>query len=134
MYAVLETSVLISVLRSRQGTSHRVLRAIRHGDIEIAVSVALVMEYEAVALRPGLVPLTSSDVQVVIDGLVRLARHQRVFYTWRPFLSDPDDDLLLELAVAAGTEHIITHNVKDFAGTKPFGVRAVTPAEALNHL
>lgn len=109
------------------------LQAIRRGDIGIAVSVALVLEYESVTLRAGLLPAFSSEeIGKIIDGLCKLADHQQVFFAWRPFLSDPDDDLVLELAVAASAPFIITHNTADFHGSDSMGVRAITPATALN--
>ena len=46
---------------------------------------------------------------------------------WHPTLRDPSDELVLELAVAAGCPHIVTHNVRDFAGSERFGVEAYTP-------
>lgn len=67
----------------------------------------------------------------IVDGLCLLASHQQVFFAWRPFLTDPDDDLVLELAVAASTPFIITHNVTDFRGSDSMGVQAITPARAL---
>ncbi len=54
---------------------------------------------------------------MVIDGLCQLADHQRIFFAWRPFLPDPDDDLVLELAVAASASFVITHNIADFRGS-----------------
>lgn len=120
-------------LRSRQGASFQVLQAIRAGGIRIAVSVALVLEYESVLLRPGLIPrFTPRDIRKVVDGLCLMGGHQQVFFAWRPFLSDPDDDLVLELAVAASASFIITHNTDDFRGSDSMGVRAITPAKALN--
>ena len=133
MYAVLDTSVLVSGLRSRNGASFQVLRAIRRGNLRIAVSVALVLEYESVSLRPGLLSAFSpEEIGRIIDGLCRLADHQQVFFAWRPFLTDPDDDLVLELAVAASAPFVITHNIADFHGSDSLGVRAITPATALN--
>ena len=104
----------------------------RSGDVRIAVSVALVLEYESVLLRPGLIPhFTTQEVEALVDGLCLLATHQQVFFAWRPFLSDPDDDLVLELAVAASASFVITHNIEDFRGSDSLGVRAITPAAAL---
>ena len=95
VYAVVDTWVLVSALRSSNGASHALLRAVRSGDLEIAISVALAVEYESVALRSGMVPdLGISEIQVIVDVLCRFARHQKIFYTWRPFLPDPDDDLV----------------------------------------
>lgn len=133
VYAILDTSVLVAGLRSRNGASFQILRAIRQGDIRIGVSLALVIEYEAVTLRPGLLPaFRPEEIGKIIDGLCQLADHQQVFFAWRPFLSDPDDDLVLELAVAASAPFVITHNTADFRGSDSMGVRAITPATALN--
>lgn len=53
---------------------------------------------------------------------------------WRPFLADPEDDMVLELALAAGCSIIITHNVRDFAGCEQLGVTALSPGEFLNSI
>jgi len=42
-------------------------------------------------------------------------------FLWRPFLRDPDDDMLLELAVQAQCSAIVTHNLKDFAQARLLG-------------
>ncbi|MFN0129831.1 MAG: putative toxin-antitoxin system toxin component, PIN family [Verrucomicrobiales bacterium] len=132
MHAVFDTSVLVAGLRSKGGASFQILQAIRTGEIRIAVSVALVLEYESVLLRPGLIPhFAAQDIEKIVDGLCLLADHQQVFFAWRPFLSDPDDDLVLELAVAASASFVITHNTGDFRGSDSMGVRAITPAIAL---
>jgi hypothetical protein len=47
-------------------------------------------------------------------------------------LPDADDDMVLELAFAAGCRHIITHNVKDFHGSEQLGVTALSPREFLS--
>ena len=132
MDAILDTSVLVAGLRSSRGASFQILRAIRAGDIRIAVSVALVLEYESVLLRPGMVPaFTTREIGGIVDGLCLLASHQQVFFAWRPFLADPGDDLVLELAVAASAPFVITHNIADFRGSDSMGVRAITPVTAL---
>lgn len=133
VYAILDTSVLVAGLRSRKGASFQVLRAIRRGDLRIAVSVALVLEYEAVTLRPGLLPaFRPEEIRRILDGICHLADHQQVFFAWRPFLQDPADDLVLELAVAASAPFVITHNTADFRGSDSLGVRAISPTAALD--
>ena len=52
-------------------------------------------------------------------------------FLWRPFLRDPDDDMVLEGAVASGCKYNITHHVKDFKRATELNVRALTPAEFL---
>jgi predicted nucleic acid-binding protein len=48
-----------------------------------------------------------------------------------PFLTDPNDELVLELAVSAKVEYIVTHNIRDFKGTEKFGIQAKSPKEFL---
>ena len=66
--------------------------------------------------------------------LAAQAHHQEIHFLWRPVLRDPDDDMLLELAVASGSRYIVTHNVRDFRGTSQYGVEAITPRDFLNLL
>ena len=49
-------------------------------------------------------------------------------------LRDPDDDMVLECAVAAGCTYIVTHNIKDFRRTEQLGVKAITPGQFLQIL
>ena len=54
--------------------------------------------------------------------------------TVAPETETANDDLVLELAVAAGCEAIVTHNVRDFADAKRLGIRVVTPGAFLQEL
>lgn len=99
------------------------------------LSVPLVLEYEAAAKRqPRAVGLTHEDIDDVLDYLCKVSDHRQIFYLWRPFLRDPGDDMVLELAVEAEAEFIVTHNLRAFAGADQFGIRAVTPQAFLRHI
>ena len=67
-----------------------------------------------------------------IDYLCASAVRQKIYFLWRPFLKDPKDDMVLELAVASGSRYIITFNKNDFKGVDKFGILAVTPKEFLH--
>jgi putative PIN family toxin of toxin-antitoxin system len=129
---VLDTSVIIAAWRSRTGASSALLGLLPARRFEIAVSVPLVLEYEAVLLRHVAVGgRAPKDVAALVDYLCAVAKKQEIFFLWRPFLRDPDDDMLVELAVAAGCDGIVTHNVHDFGGVDSLGLRVFTPAEFL---
>ena len=70
----------------------------------------------------------------IVRNLCEVAKWQEIFFLWRPALRDPNDDLVLELAVAAGCGKIITHNVRDFEGSQRFGVKVTTPSMFLKNL
>lgn len=132
---VLDTSVLVSALRSRRGASHLLLGLIDSGKFMLNVSVPLVLEYEAVCKRlVGETVLTEEDIDSILDYLCRVANHRPVYYLWRPFLKDPNDDMVLELAVAAACDCIVTFNVRDFEGAEQLGVSLRTPREFLREI
>ena len=129
---VIDTNVLVSALRSRRGWSFALLSAVGSGRFEHVVSVPLVMEYEDVPLRNAIVPLPKNVVQDVIDYLCAAGIQQDIHFLWRPKLPDPKDDMVLEAAVNAACDMIVTHNLRDFAATDSLGVKALTPAEFMN--
>lgn len=133
MLVVLDTSVLVSALRSRRGASFAVLGLVGTGRFEIALSVPLLLEYEDATLR-GRLPIGAPDVLAVLDYLCAVSRHQQIHFLWRPFLPDPKDDMVAELAFAAGAQYVVTHNLKDFAPLPQLGIRAVSPGAFLTRI
>ncbi|MBI3834097.1 MAG: PIN domain-containing protein [Planctomycetes bacterium] len=132
---VLDSNVLEAAMRSRRGASYAVLSAVGTGRFDIALSVPLVLEYEEVLLRQvGKKGRSTKAVQDIIDYLCSVGKRQSIFFLWRPCLTDADDDMLVELAVAAGCDAIVTHNIKDFGPARHFGIRLMTPAQLLEQL
>ena len=136
MRIVLDTSVLVAAARSRQGASFALVGSLPHPRYEFALSVALYTEWQAVLTRPEHLPpgLQPQDALAYLRYLVSIAHLQDVHYLWRPFLRDPDDDMVLECAVASGSRYLVTHNVRDFARITSLGISPVTPAEFLDML
>ena len=129
---VLDTNVLVAGLRSRRGASFRLLSEVGRGRFQVALSVPLVLEYEDALLRHAAVTgLSRADVDAVLDYFCSAGHLQSIFFLWRPLLPDPKDDLLVELAVAAGCRVVVTHNVKDLRGAEDLGVSAQRPADFL---
>jgi putative PIN family toxin of toxin-antitoxin system len=134
-HIVLDTNVFVAALRSRRGASHRLLQLVGRGKFEVNVSVPIVLEYEAAAKKlVGEVPLTVRDIDDIIDYVCKVARQHRVYYLWRPFLKDPDDDMVLELAVTSGSQVIVSYNKADFEGAEKVGVRVLTAKEFLEEI
>jgi predicted nucleic acid-binding protein len=57
-----------------------------------------------------------------------------VSYRWRPYLKDPRDDFVLELAVQSKSDCIVTYNKRDFKGAQDFGIELLTPKEFLESI
>lgn len=127
---VIDTNVLISALMSKQGASYKLLMSLADNKFIPNVSVPLFLEYESVTKRDGVITaLNFKEIDSILDYILSNSRVRKVFYLWRPYLKDPKDDLVLELAVESQSEYIITFNKKDFKGSEKFGIRAVTPQE-----
>lgn len=66
--------------------------------------------------------LTEQDLNDILDYLCAVANKREIFFLWRPLLPDTGDDMVLELAVAAGVQYIVTFNRRHFAGSEQFGI------------
>jgi len=99
------------------------------------LSTTLLFEYEDVLMRnQHVLKLSDRAVDDVLDGLCLRGECRKIHFLWRPQLSDPKDDHVLELAVAANGVDIVTHNLKDFGGADSFGIRIITPAQLFGEL
>ncbi len=137
MNYVLDTNVLVAAIRSPSGASAEILRRVLQGKVAALCSVPLFMEYEAVLLRQEHLTAAGANVQDVVNVLDVLAgaiTRVEIQFLWRPQLRDPNDDLVLELAVngqgLGETVGIITSNQKDFwPQASKFGVQVMTPRQ-----
>lgn len=92
-------------------------------------------EHETVASREAeRLGLPDYTVEAIIKAFCVAGRETSVRFRIRPFLRDPGDEFLLELAVAGGAHATVTHNVRHFAGTEQFGVPVLTPREFLRKM
>ena len=120
---VIDTNVVVSALRSRRGASYKLLLLVDSGKFETCLSVPVFLEYEDVCKRLlDQIALAERDVDDVLDYLCRHSEPVSIYFLWRPLLKDPKDDMLLELAVAANCDYIVTYNAKDFRGVEQFGI------------
>jgi putative PIN family toxin of toxin-antitoxin system len=134
---VIDTNVLVAAARSNAGASFELVRLFAAGDArwQWNISTALLLEYEAVLKREQ--HRQGRPIAVVdrfLDDLAARANRHAIFYLIRPILTDPDDELILELAFASASDYIITHNRDDFRDAGRFGLGVLTPGEFLRIL
>jgi len=138
MRVAFDTDVRVAALRSRTGASNALLRALRLGQLEAVASVPMLLEYEAVLLRPEhrqATGMTVEEVGVFLDGLTALLIPVLPYFLWRPRLRDPDDEMVLDAAVNGRAHAIVTFNVQDFLPeAKQFPLEVLTPADVLRRL
>ena len=90
------------------------------------------IEYDDAAGRAS--KISAEALSRILGFLCATAHRQKIFFLWRPYLPDPKDEMVLELAVAAQASHIVTYNQRDFRGAERFGVRIVKPEDFLDAL
>jgi putative PIN family toxin of toxin-antitoxin system len=134
----LDSNVIVAALRSPQGASRRLLRLLRQGRIEAVASVNMMIEYEEVLKRPEQLEvsrLTRQEVDLFLDGLAVLVSAVSPHFLWRPQLRDPDDEMVLDAAVSAHCDAIVTFNKRDFEpAAARFGIEVLTPGEAVRRI
>ena len=99
---VIDTNILVAAMRSKNGASHRLLSLLGDGRWRPNLTVAIALEYEAVLKRDcQRFGLTESDIDDLLDGICSEAGLHRLYFLWRPVAADPDDDLVMEAAIAS---------------------------------
>jgi putative PIN family toxin of toxin-antitoxin system len=132
---VLDTNVLVTALCNQDGASHLLIRWVLADKIILSASPALWLEYEAVVKRPEIRlrhGITLKNLDVVLDTLAAHVEPVHLSYLWRPQLRDPNDEMVLETALNAGADALVTFNTKDFAeAVKRFNLKLLTPSECV---
>ena len=135
---VLDTSVLVAGLRSRNGASNRILLRVAQGLLTPLISTPLFLEYESVLKRAEhrlVTGLSEAQVDAFLAAFASAAGGVETLYRWRPQLRDPADEMVLECVVNGGADALVTHNIKDFGTTdRTFGYQLLTPQHYLRGL
>ena len=133
---VIDTNVFVSSLRSADGAAREVIRRCLQGQYTPCMSLALFAEYRDVMGREHLFaksPLSADERQELFHAFVAVCRLTEIYYLWRPNLRDEADNHVLELAVAAGVDIVVTYNRADFVGAELHfpGLRILAPVDLL---
>jgi putative PIN family toxin of toxin-antitoxin system len=135
---VLDTDVVVAAFRSPEGASRWLLRRVLQRRIAAAISVPLLLEYEAVLNRPehlAATKLSSVEIGAVLDTLAAVAKPVRLSFRWRPLLPDANDDMVLETAINGGANWIVSFNIRDYGTVgEPFGCGVILPREAVQRI
>ena len=129
---VIDTNVLATAIRSKNGASYRLLMELPNGSYMPNISVPLFVEYEDVLKRESVnTELSNQDIDAILDYFLSKAEIREIFYLLRPFLKDPKDYMVLELAGGLKSNYIVTYNKRDYKDIHKFGIQALTPLEFL---
>ena len=138
MRIVLDTSALITALRSSAGAAAEVLRLVFLRQLIVLMDYKLACEYREIALRPEHLSIsgkTPAEMQVILDALEAVAEPVLVIAQPRPLSSDPSDDMVLDIAINGEPDAIVTNNLKHFREpARRFSIPVMTPVDLLRRL
>ena len=114
------------------------MRMIFREEVVVLMDFKLGLEYREVALRPEHVNasvLNRGEILELIEALEAFSEPVEVLIKNRPLTSDPDDDMVMDLAINGGAEALVTGNTKHFASAgKRFGIPVLSPTELLEQI
>jgi putative PIN family toxin of toxin-antitoxin system len=136
---VMDTNIIVAALYSKLGASHALLVRALEGRLDFAVSVALALEYEAVLKRRATLErawANDQDIETILNGLFSQAKLVTpIHFNHRPLLHDPNDEIVLECALEASAEAIVTVNVRDFLPVTSWpNIEVLLPGQLLARL
>jgi putative PIN family toxin of toxin-antitoxin system len=137
MTVTIDTNILFQAFYSSVGASHEIIRMVRFGEIEMAISVPVFQEYRDVLSRSHnktLLGLDDADVDTIMSFVATVGRVTHISYSWRPNLRDEADNMIVELARASASRFLITRNLRDMtvgSDLKNDDIDVVTPGEFL---
>lgn len=135
---VLDTDVIVAAMRSPSGASAALIGAVLDQRLTMLASVPLFFEYEAKCADPmhwTAAGLSKEQADIFINGIAGLVSPVKTYYLWRPMLRDPNDEMVLEVAVNGWADAIVTFNLRDY-GTVPleFNIEVIKPSTAIRRV
>lgn len=126
-----DSNIYISALNFG-GKPQQVLELARTGDIELTISNAIIAETSRI-LRQKF-HWESEDINDLMERLLRFCKYVHPDHTLNVVPTDPDDNRVLECAVTAGSDTVVTGD-KDLLVLGSFkGITIQTPADFLAEL
>lgn len=130
--------MVVAAMCSPAGASAAILRLIRHGRATLLLSVPLALEYEAVCQKSEhrvAAGLDEQQVDIFVNAAFAIAEPVKTHFLWRPQLRDPNDEMVLDVAVNGRADALVTFNVKDY-GAAPglFGVDLLVPHATIERI
>lgn len=135
MKVVVDTNTIVSGIARAVGNPHHILELWRQGKIELLSSTATITELERVLTYPRvrkLIQLTDEQIKRFIALYRMQTTNVEVNTVLDAVESDPDDNIIVELAVDGNARYIIRGDKKHLLPLKRYrGIDIVSPATFL---
>lgn len=132
MKAVFDTNVLISVFLS-DGTPRKIFSRVLTEDVVLLISTPLLREFVGVISREKF-GFSEEDVGSMVGLLQRVAYIVEPVERLDHIKKDPDDNRVLECALAGGAKYIVTGDRHVLDLEEFSGIKIVTASQFLEYL
>ena len=106
-------------------------------EFTLLMDYKLACEYRDVALRENQLHASGrsrAETMAILDALESIAEPVFVAFRHRPMSPDPNDDMVLDVAINGTAEAIVTNNARHFRqAAEHFQLKLTTPAEWLSN-
>jgi putative PIN family toxin of toxin-antitoxin system len=138
MRLTVDTDVVVAAMRSPTGASAALLGLLLVGKASWLLSVAMALEYEVICMLAEhrlAANASEREVRNLLDAIFDVVVPVEVHYQWRPQLTDPGDEMVLEAAVNGRADAVVTFNSAHFKSAPGrFEIKLWKPAEALREI
>lgn len=135
---VIDTSVIASAFRSRNGASRAILDLVGMRRLVALATPPLFLQYEEVLKRPQQLTVSGfspAELDRLLAALASAIEPVQVHYAWRPQLPDPGAEMVLDAALNGRADALMTYNLRDFhKAAARFKLSVVRPVEILHEV
>ena len=132
MNIVLDTNVLISATLWGNGSAQKTLSKLIEKKVTIFTSNALIAEYYKVVMRDF--NYSEDKTTAIVENFLSIVKIVETKEILNIVKDDPDDNKVLECAVASSSTYIVTYD-KHLLNLKEFrGIKIIKPEEIINLL
>lgn len=124
MKIVLDTNVLIDGIKDDYSYEKQIIDAVRKGEIEAFANHQTVQENKLIMRRLIDNPEYENEINDLLSQINHVDNHRQI-----NIVRDPEDNKILESAVEAGAEYLITRDNDLLSLEKYMGVEIVNPSQ-----
>src|ERR1035438_1248504 len=127
MRLTVDTDVVLAAMQSPTGAAAALLGLLLVGKASWLLSVAMALEYEVICMLAEhrlAANASEREVRNLLDAIFDVVVPVEVHYQWRPQLTDPGDEMVLEAAVNGRADAVVTFNSAHFKSAPGrFGIK-----------
>ncbi len=130
MIIVCDTNVLISAVLFPGGPPDEIIRLVREGFIELAISPEILSEFERILKEKFGAP--KGEIKEITESIKGIAAIVKPAGRVELIKQDPTDNKILECAIKAKADYVISGDTKHLQPIKEFeGISILSPAKFL---